>query len=200
MMKKIVLTGGPCSGKTTVLEAISQRFIGKVSVAPEAATHILKSGYPVPGRDVEWSEEWQAAFQAKVLEMQVEIEFAYELMADGKFKLLICDRGTLDGAAYTPGGLTEFCRRFNLNRRRELAKYTLVIHLQSLAAAEPERYGKLNNDLRFESLHRACELEKATDAAWAEHPHRIFIPGRKRIEEKIEEVSGIIQTQLGLSG
>ena len=44
---RILLTGGPCAGKTTALAAISQDLtqLGyKVLVVPEAATMIMKGG------------------------------------------------------------------------------------------------------------------------------------------------------------
>ena len=44
---RILITGGPCAGKTTVMAAISQDLtqLGyKVLVVPEAATLIMKGG------------------------------------------------------------------------------------------------------------------------------------------------------------
>ena len=57
-LKQIVLTGGPCSGKTTVLNAIKKRFGTAVVASPEAATIPLSGGFPLPGRDLDWSPEW----------------------------------------------------------------------------------------------------------------------------------------------
>lgn len=45
-MKKIVLTGGPCAGKTTVLNVLKQEFAGQILVIPEAATLLLSGGFP----------------------------------------------------------------------------------------------------------------------------------------------------------
>ena len=47
MVKKIVLTGGPCAGKTTALAKIEQDLISlgyKVFVVGESATELIKSG------------------------------------------------------------------------------------------------------------------------------------------------------------
>ena len=47
MYKKIVLTGGPCSGKTTSIQKIEEEFtqLGyKVIIVPEAAPILINSG------------------------------------------------------------------------------------------------------------------------------------------------------------
>ena len=140
-MKTLVMTGGPCSGKTTVLAALREEFRDRIVLVPEVATVLLEGGFPIPGKHLEWSEEWQAAFQSAVLPLQTSMENAYRLVA-GTDKLVICDRGVLDGAAYTPGGVEEFCSRYGVDKEAALARYTAVIHLESLAVSEPSLYGK----------------------------------------------------------
>ena len=46
MIKKIVLTGGPGSGKTTVIESIKENFGGKykIIVSDETASHLMSMG------------------------------------------------------------------------------------------------------------------------------------------------------------
>ena len=193
-MKKIVLTGGPCSGKTTVLQALAEEFRGQIALVPEVATILLEGGFPLPGKDLEWSEDWQAAFQSAILPLQQSMEDAYILKAKvNDCKLAVCDRGVLDGAAYTPGGVDEFCRRYGVNAEEATSRYAAVIHLESLATADPEKYGKGNNESRFEPLERAQELEMATRAAWQSHTRQIVIDGRRGIEGKISEVIGIVR-------
>jgi predicted ATPase len=104
-MKRVVLTGGPCSGKTTVQRAVSEEFFDRVVLVTEAATLLLEGGFPVPGKQLPWSEEWQAAFQAAILPRQQSLEEAYGLVArDRGCRLIVCDRGILDGAAYATRG------------------------------------------------------------------------------------------------
>ena len=145
-------------------------------------------------QSAEWSEEWQAAFQAAVLPFQSSIEDAYALMAKGNGAgLLVCDRGILDGAAYTPGGVDEFCRRYGVDAGEAAGRYAAIIHLESLATAAPEKYGQGGNANRFEPLERAQELECSTRAAWESHPRRVLIEGRPGIEAKVAEVIGIVR-------
>lgn len=193
-VKKVVLTGGPCSGKTTILRVLREEFGDDVLLIPEVATVFLENGFPVPGRDLPWCEEWQSWFQSAVLPTQVSLEEAYVLMAEKRGQgLVVCDRGVLDGAAYTPGGLEEFCRRFRLDAEASLERYAAVIHLESIATAAPERYGQAENLQRFEPLERAQALEAATFQAWSGHPTHIFIDGKRPVERKINEVMGIIR-------
>jgi len=193
-VKKIVLTGGPCSGKTTILQVLNEEFGSRIVFVPEVATILLKGGFPVPGNHLPWSEEWQSAFQSAVLPLQQSIEDAYVLMASKNgCQLLISDRGLLDGAAYTPGGITEFCHRYKVDIDEALSRYAAVIHLESLATAEQDKYDKTGNEARFEPLARAQELEQATRQAWQNHPRRVIIDGRRGIGGKINQVIGIVQ-------
>lgn len=197
-MKKIVLTGGPCSGKTTVLSVLREAFTDRVCLVPEAATLLLTGGFPVPGKHVPWSERWQVAFESAVLPVQRAMEDTYALMAEAKgYPLLICDRGILDGAAYVPGGLDHFCEENGLDLADCMARYHAVIHLESLAIADPTNYGKSGNDQRFEPLERAQEIEMATRDAWSRHPRRLFIEGGRGIEKKILEVMSLVRRLLG---
>jgi hypothetical protein len=74
-----------------------------------------------------------------------------------------------------------------------LARYEAVIHLESLATAGPEKYGKIGNASRFEPLERIQRLDAATRAARGEHPRHLVIDGRRGFEAKVAEVLGIIR-------
>ena len=94
---KIVLTGGPCAGKTTALEKLSSylRERGfRVYTVPEAATLLFSNGADLSGGALE--------FQKAVLETQMSLEDTFERMAlsTGEKSVLLCDRGTCDGKAY----------------------------------------------------------------------------------------------------
>lgn len=193
-MKKIVLTGGPCSGKTTVLSVLREAFVDRICIVPEGATLLLAGGFPVPGKQLAWSPAWQAAFEAAVLPVQKSMEDAYTLLAQAKGQsLLLCDRGILDGAAYTPGGLDAFLGENALELDACVGRYHAVVHLESLAVADPANYGKSGNDQRFEPVERAREIELATRDAWAAHPRRHFIEGGRGIEKKIVEVISLVR-------
>lgn len=193
-MKKIVLTGGPCSGKTTVIRALQEEFGESIELVPEVATILLGNGFPIAGKDLQWSEAWQAALQGCILPLQRHTEDACQLVAEAHGRsVMVCDRGLLDGAAYTPGGLDAFGEKYGVDKDEALKRYSAVIHLESLATADPPKYGKTGNESRFEPLERAIELEQAVRLVWMTHPRHLIIDGKRGIEGKIAKVMGIVQ-------
>ena len=74
-MTRILLTGGPCAGKTTALAAISQDLtqLGyKVLVVPEAATTIMKAGAMIANTNFTLRE--CVEFQKALMKMQTALE------------------------------------------------------------------------------------------------------------------------------
>lgn len=196
-MKKIVVTGADRGGKSMVIEAVKKEFGGQVIVVPEVATMLLSGGFPIPGKDITWTPEWQAAFQSAVLAVQINLEAVYELKAAQEgAALLICDRGRLDGAGFTPGGLPKFCRLYGLDAREAFACYEAVYHLESTAVGDPEDYERdrnANNAVRFRSCKEAAELDYAIRAAWQTHPNWTLISCEGGLERKIKVVTSAVR-------
>ena len=101
MIKKIVLTGGPSAGKTTVINELrkSLEIQGyKVICVSETASELIKAGF-IPYGD----EKYTADFQELVLKQQLAKEENYESMMDKTYEkdsIIIYDRALLDNAAY----------------------------------------------------------------------------------------------------
>ena len=94
---RVVLTGGPCGGKTTALARIKARleeFGFLVVTVPETATMLFSGGVPLPS-----SEASAFAFQKHLLRVQRELEEAFTSLARGTGRpaVVICDRGLMDG-------------------------------------------------------------------------------------------------------
>lgn len=198
MIPLIVLTGGPCGGKSLTVEALRTEFAGKVVVVPEMASTILAS-FPLPGRDLEWSREWQDSLQRSILQAQLEAEAAWKMAARHQgAKVILCDRGVLDGAAYRNESADEFCRHFDLEVGEVHQRYAGVVHLQTLAEYSPEGYSanKLSNPHRFEEFDRAQELDRALLRAWSEHHAHKFIPACDSIGRKLDGVIEFVRRLL----
>ncbi|PMY18520.1 hypothetical protein C1X37_33905, partial [Pseudomonas sp. FW305-3-2-15-A-R2A1] len=45
-VRKVVLTGGPCAGKTTLTQVIARVFQKHVVIIPEAASLLFTGGFP----------------------------------------------------------------------------------------------------------------------------------------------------------
>lgn len=194
-MQKIVLTGGPCAGKTTALKAIAEHFGDQVGFVPEVATMLLSGGWPMPGRDIDWTPEWRDAFQRAVATTQIELEAACTLRAQQHGQVvLVTDRGLMDGAAYHET-TDAFLESTGLGAAATLLRYDAVIHLESLAVAEASLYSQGNNASRFESLDEAAQLEAATRRAWRGHARHLIIGGAD-LQHKIRTAIEIIEQHL----
>jgi predicted ATPase len=190
---KVVLTGGPCAGKTVCLRALADTFGPDIWTVPEAAT-LLLAEFPRPAAGL--SPEWVVAFQEAVLDRQLVLEEGGERQArEQGARLLVCDRGLLDGAAYWPGGRSAFLAHFGLELQACLVRYRKVIHLESLAVAHPEYFGTAGNQLRYEMLEEAREREQAVEAAWQDHPDREKIAGGD-LAVKVARVEGAVRRLL----
>lgn len=194
-LKKLVITGGPCGAKSEVLKAIMQHFTGQVIVVPEAATQLLETpmaegGPGVPGKDLDWSQEWQSIFQTMIVERQLANEAKAEAEASQLegIEFIVCDRGILDGAAYLPGGTAEFCERFATTLEEYLGQYDHILHLNSLATDRPEEYDRLKatNPSRFEDSDTARELDQKLIAAWSGHRNHTVVRTTETLQQKVE--------------
>jgi predicted ATPase len=195
-MKKIVLTGGPCGGKTSVRRLLKQAFREQVTVVKEMATTLLKGGFPVPPPDHPEFEKWQVLFEQAIFPAQIALEDANEMLALPNIQLIVYDRGLLDVDAYAPGCSAGLLHRHDLTRSSILTRYDTVIHLVSLAVSDPVAYGQIGNKHRFETVERATELEHLCLDAWQDHPKRHVINGADDIQAKVDQVFALVRQLL----
>lgn len=161
--RRVVLTGGPGAGKTAVLEVVRQSFCRHVRVLPESAGILFGGGFPR-----EDSPEARRAAQRAIYYTQRELEAIAD--ADGDV-ITLCDRGTVDGAAYWPGP-ADFWAAVGTTRAEELRRYDAVIHLRTPSPAHGYNHV---NPLRVESAAEATAIDERILAAWEGHPRRIVL-------------------------
>ena len=104
---RILLTGGPCAGKTTAIADITQDLtqLGyKVLVVPEAATTLMKGGAFIVSTG--FTETQGLMFQKVLMKLQVALEDSFieigKLAGAGTSSdiVILIDRGLMDGSAY----------------------------------------------------------------------------------------------------
>lgn len=202
--KRIVLTGGPCAGKTTCLRELGRLHGSHVILVPEASTLLLSGNIPPPMGHGDWpktiqgGERWRRAFQAQILATQLHLEKTMEALAEEAGALaIICDRGLLDGAAYWPEGLEDFLSHFGLDLDQIHNRYDLVIQLESVVVANQDRFDRENNPTRFEGSEEALLRERLSQSVWASHPNRLFIESgsiEKKIRTAVDAVARILKS------
>lgn len=199
MLSTLVLTGGPCAGKTTVLSALLETYGDRVLIMPEVPTLLMANGFPRPGLDIPGDDTWFAAFQNAVLPVQKNMEDLYVNMARSKnAELIIFDRGMLDGAAYMPGGEEAYLTTFNLKKEDVYARYDMVVHLTSVANSRPELWEPLKqtNPTRYETLEEAQERDHRLQEVWLGHSNWHLVSGNNGIEAVIADVHNLVKPLL----
>ncbi|CAJ0949575.1 unnamed protein product, partial [Mesorhabditis belari] len=201
---RLVLTGGPCGGKTTGMVRVASFFeeLGwKVFTVPECATILLGGG-------VKFSElnETQAyQFQKDVLLTLLRIEevfFTQASLITNKNVLVICDRGAMDPSAYIDKlgwlkmldelGLDETYLRDN--------RYDQIIHMVTAADGAESFYSLANNNTRKEGIEDAKKVDWQTRLAWIGHPSLFLIDNSEcaSFEDKIRKLLQVVCDRAGV--
>lgn len=189
---KVVLTGGPCAGKSSLLGLFAE--MDSISVVREAATNLLAQGWQSKGQNCGYSREWKVAFQVAVLEAQLLQEERAMQQQPG---FIICDRGISDGPAYLHDvPAAEYNPlRFLATFGNAPGQYQLIIHLTSLAITQPELYGNKDNLFRTESADDARRIDDLIWSSWeaTRIPH-VRINTSKKLSRVFDETLDILQS------
>ncbi len=174
----IVVTGGPGGGKTTGADMIAREFPDRVVVLKETATILFEGGFPRNG-----GPRARRACQRAIYRTQVELEEA--VAAENPERILLCDRGALDGAAYWPDGPEDFFAALGTTPERERARYDAVLFFESAAVGGRELDRR--NRFRVETSDEAARLDAALRTLWREHPRFRLIPHERSFLAKVGE-------------
>lgn len=193
---KIVITGGPSGGKSTLIKEVSKtlsEYGYRTVIVSETATELILSGI---------SPKNCPDFQLVRMKLQKEREAAYEmaLSSNEGRALLICDRGMMDSRAYMDGErFKELLSKIGMTEDRARDGYDGVFHLCTAAKGFEESYTLSNNPARTESAAEAALLDDKVIAAWAGSRYFKVIGAKKDINEKKEELLFEIKAFLGVS-
>ena len=133
---KIVLTGGPCGGKTNSIEFLSQKLTEQnylVKIVDETANSLLKLGY-MPSENISTFDFQNLLFK---------IQFLNEYMSESKTNILLCDRGLFDGKVYI--GNDDFQKILALNKVKEkeaFSTYDGALYFRSISYEYPDEFSK----------------------------------------------------------
>lgn len=195
---KIVITGGPCAGKTTAMSWIQNAFtkLGyAVLFVDETATQLITGGA------APWLSASNREFQLQLLRLQQAKEKAFSeigrTMKANKI-LVVCDRAAMDNCAYMSE--EEFgwvMKQMNTNKIALRDQYDAVFHLVTAAKGAEKYYTLSNNQARTETVEEASALDDKLIAAWTGHPHFRVIDNSTSFEEKMIRLIKEITSFLG---
>lgn len=194
---KIVLTGGPCAGKTTAMNWIQNFFQKqgyKVLFVPETATELITGGL------TPWETKTYSDFESILFDLQMEKEKLFE---EGAKKLpnekilIVCDRGLLDNKAYMPKRDFDYLLKSKkLSEVKLRDSYDAVFHLVT-AAKGAKKYYNLDNAARTETVEEATKIDDSLIASWTGNPHFRIIDNSTDFETKMKRLLKEISNVLG---
>ena len=197
-LTKIVITGGPCAGKSTALSRIQEEFTEfgyTVLFVSETATELINGGV------APWTCKTSDEFQKFLMELQIEKERIFELSANvmsSEKVLIVCDRGMLDNKAYmSQEAFVNTLNELNLNEIEIRDNYDAVFHLVTAADGAEEFYTTDNNSARTETPEQAIMLDRKLLSSWTGHPHLRVIDNSTTFENKIKKLIAEISSFLG---
>ncbi len=179
LTRRIAITGGPGGGKSTAGELFAREFRDQISLVPETATNLFKSGFP----RIQDNEVIKLT-QSSIYQVQRNLEDIYAHLSPER--TILCDRGTVDGAAYWPGEHShKFFESMGTTYEAELARYEAVIFFETAAAGGfPINLG---NNVRTEGQKEALLLDLKLQELWSKHPRFVFIANEASFLTKIKK-------------
>jgi len=164
---RIALTGGPGGGKTTAADMLRREIGDRIVVVPESATMLFGGGFPRCDE-----VEARRAAQRAIFHVQRNLEDLQS--ARFPHRVLLCDRGTIDGAAYWPStDPLEFFTEFDTTLEQELLRYDAVLFFETAAVGDFSI--ETGNPVRIETNAEAVALDARIRTLWSQHPHFVLI-------------------------
>jgi predicted ATPase len=184
----VVLTGGPCSGKTTLINTLSS--LGYITYSEQALALINKL------RDdwghetfINWKENNIKKFQLMILKAQTKIESSIPTN-----KLCFLDRGRLDTLAYfkhanieIPKNIEDLALGFSKRSKPAIntfsnphRKYDLIIQCETL-----NNFQERENTGRSETREESLSISKLLTQTYQEHGYPVITLKEASITDRI---------------
>ena len=195
---KIVVTGGPCGGKSTAMSWIQNAFTQMgyaVLFVSETATELITAGI------APWTCKTNLDFQKFLMSLQISKEKNFEQAAmsmDADKVLIVCDIGVIDNKVYmTDYEFLSVANAVGINEVELRDNYDAVFHLVTAAKGAEKFYTTANNSARTETAEEAAEMDDKFIHAWTGHPHLRVIDNSTDFENKMKRLIAEISSFLG---
>ncbi len=178
---RIVITGGPCSGKTALIKILGMNFHRELALVEDAAAFLFKAGFPR-----QTTVEGKKCQERAIYHLRQEFENLAELEQE-KIGAL-CDHGSLDSLAYWPGDELEFFDSVKSSMSADKARYDWIINIDSLP---PFELGA--SEILTETADEALKLNERVRHAWRLHPRLITLPNGLDFQKKADLVVKVVE-------
>ncbi len=113
-------------------------------------------------------------------------------------RVLLCDRGTIDGAAYWPDHPDDYFVAMGTTISAELGRYDAVMFFETAAVGGLEIEG--GNRYRTESEREAVQLDRRLRLLWSQHPCFHLVSHERSFLHKINVGLAVLQQLLQDNG
>jgi hypothetical protein len=201
---RIVLTGGPCAGKTTVQSVLTDVFTNlgwKVYRVAEVASFLLTGGVDFAILDRKDAQR----FQANLLRAMLSVEQTYFDLATvharlGQNTIIICDRGAMDTSVFV--GESEWSQIMSELNVSEMQlrdnRYDCVVHMRTAAIGAESFYTTTGHACRKETISQARVICEKALQAWMGHPYLSIIDNSTDFDEKLQRTVAAVLARCGL--
>ncbi len=201
---EIVLTGGPCAGKTTIASHLVSDLGDqgvRVLASPEVASLLITSGLGDIGELKESHPILHQEFERQILLFQGDLRQRFRALAESFAPEPVCiiyDRAEMDAASYLPPGRAdEMLREAGSSGAEAREAYDCVVHLRTAALLGPEFYLD-NNPARYEGYEEALDSDRRTLESWIGHRHLWIIEASHDFEDKKNRVLEVVRRAVGI--
>lgn len=186
-MAKIILTGGPCGGKTNSIELIKDKLNNngyKTTIIPETADALLKLGflaeYPLSNME----------FQELLFMVQFLNEYKLEQCND----ILLCDRGIFDALAYLDRkDFENILMRTKTSFDTIFKTYNKALYFKTIAYIDPKSF---SIERPYETPESAIIREKKLLEIWRKILLNNDCPYTEKYNDKVKYIYGYLENYL----
>ena len=193
-IKVLCVTGGPCAGKTTLLEKLKKELNChnlKVLFIPESGTSLMVGG-------IKPFEDNVGLFNFQLLNLQNQLEKermfkkAAEYM-DCENVLIICDRSSAEQQIFIDKeDFNLIMQMLNVTEEELINSYDKIVHLVTAAIGAEYAYGIMSNENRIHNLEEAKKQDIQALNIWEQHKNVSVIDNSTDFITKVNKATEIV--------